>query len=106
MKTKDIVIGKSYYVRIPKEVDEYLHMCDSPNRPRAWAPVRIHATVLEVGVARDVPEFQTYGGLAGTPRVHSGSHHIDDGVRIRFEYRGDERTVVVPPRAIQWEEAA
>lgn len=105
MKLKEIEVGKTYYVRIPREVDEYLWMIDSPKVPRFWKREMIYAEVLEVDVEREVVERMTLGGIAGHPRVRSGSHSVPGGVRIRLLREGHDngRVVVVPPRSIQWE---
>jgi hypothetical protein len=103
MKLKDIEVGKTYYVRIPRDVDEYLHVMDSGLRPRGWARQRINAEVLAIGVEREVIHRTSLGGIQGSPRVRSHETTTNDGVKIRFTDHHKERVVVVPPRSIQWE---
>ena len=104
MKSADIQVGKTYYVRIPRDVDEYLYMMDSGRRPRGWARERIYAEVIEIGVEREVFERTTYSGIAGTPSVITGGHKVHGGVMIRFNDGHRERVEIVPPSAIKWEQ--
>jgi hypothetical protein len=99
MKLSEIEVGKSYYAKVPMHVDVSLW------HHRVYNRVTPVVRVVEVGVYYDVPQYVTYGGLAGTPRVCTGYKQSSraDGVKIAWDAYGDERTGVVPCRNIEWE---
>jgi hypothetical protein len=105
MKLSEIEVGKTYRVRIPKDVDEYLHfMGGSP--PKGLGRIDIDAEVLEKDVERTVLRRHSLGGIVGSPRVVSGSHTASGGIKIRFTDPGSRSVVreeIVPSAAIKWE---
>jgi hypothetical protein len=96
VRLRDIEVGKTYRVKIPLHVDV-----------AAWHRQRYdrkptHARVIEVGLHYDVPDYVTWSGIAGTPRVRSGWHTSEraDGVKVEFD---GGRTGVIPCRNVEWE---
>jgi hypothetical protein len=106
MKNAEIQVGRNYRVKVPLHVDTSLWHRAHHERPR----VPTIAVCVEKGVTYMVPEYQTYGGIAGSPRVTTGHHANDNGIRFRVVSTGDRRDwydgteFVVLPSAVEWED--
>ena len=96
MKLKDIEVGKEYRVIVPEHVDAGAFW------DHRYGRVPVYATVIEVGIHYDVPQYETYGGIQGTPRVLKRylTSERADGVALTLT-RG--KRVVIPCRNVQYE---
>ena len=79
MKLKDIVVGEEYRIVVPEAEDAGAFW------DHRYGRKPVYGVAVEVGVEHAVPEYVTYGGIAGTPRVVARHHTSERAEFVRFQ---------------------